>query len=313
MAQFAFLLKYAIYDIIKYDSLYCGNFYILLSKEEDEQNKKGGILIMESRKGKVCGIIGGMSHESSDKIGEILHETANDYFGKQSSADYAQRDVDFERITQKMEEGDWAFLTGEMVEISKWLMAGGVDYVAIISNTMHRTADAVTAVIGEEHFLHIGDCIAYECKAKKDVKKVLLLGTKETMSGSSITKRLEKHGLVVCTPRECYHDMLNRIIFKELVRGRQVEASRNEYIAMIQNSLADNCGVDAVILGCTELNMLLEPFELEHRKDIWEYNMANPPHTSMDSRRDGKPFFVIDSSQAQINCLKRVVCGLDPF
>jgi len=242
----------------------------------------------------ICGIIGGMSHFSSDKYKPRIHEQINKARGGYSCADIMTRDVNFQRIRDHMVADRWDELGKEMAEIAAWMVEGGADRVAIATNTVHKVAPQVIERIGEEHFLHIGDCIArqcYECGAKV----VLLLGTAATMSGDFIRGRLEQNGLTVITPDYETQGMIDDIIFKELVvNGEASDLAISLYTTALKNRLSSD-PVDAIILGCTELSMLVRPFDLCHSSEMLKHN--------------GKPFEAIDSTEAQITALAQVCLG----
>lgn len=242
----------------------------------------------------ICGIIGGMSHFSSDKYKPLIHEQVNKARGEYRCADIMTRDVDFQRIRDHMLAGRWSEIGIEMAEIAAWMVDGGADRVAIATNTVHKVAPQVIERIGEEHFLHIGDCVARQCH-KRGANKVLLLGTAATMSGDFLRGRLEQNRLTVVVPDYETQGMIDDIIFKELVvNGEASDLAISLYITALENLLQSN-PIDAIILGCTELSMLVAPFELCHARELLE--------------RNGKPFQAIDSTEAQIAALAQVCLG----
>lgn len=249
---------------------------------------------MDPKKLHICGIIGGMSHHSSSKYPCVIHDNVNLALHEHNCADLMTRDVNFQRIREKMLSGQWDAIATEMADIAEWMVAGGAERVAIATNTVHKIAAQVTARIGEDHFLHIADCIARQCQ-KQQVKKVLLLGTAETMSGDFISGRLEQNGLTVVTPVPAIQKELNNIIFDELCHDLVKAESVEWYWSALRNTLTAN-PVDGIILGCTELSMLVNPFVLSHTGELWQYN-------------GDKPFQAIDSTQAQIDGIVDVCLG----
>lgn len=249
---------------------------------------------MDPKKTHICGIIGGMSYHSSSKYPRTIHDAVNLKLGQHNCADLMTRDVNFQRIRKHMTSHQWAAIASEMCDIAEWMVAGGAERVAIATNTVHKIASTVMARIGEDHFLHIGDCIARQCQ-KQQVKNVLLLGTAETMSGDFISGRLEQNGLTVITPIPAIQKVLNDIIFDELCRDLLKAESVEWYESALRNTLATH-PVDGIILGCTELSMLIDPFKLCHTSELWQYN-------------DGKSFRAIDSTQAQIDGIVDVCLG----
>lgn len=250
--------------------------------------------MMDPKQTYICGVIGGMSYHSSSKYPRIIHDAVNQALGGHNCADLMTRDVNFQKIREKMTSDDWRLIGQQMAEIAKWMVDGGAARVAIATNTVHKVAGQVTAEIGEDHFLHIGDSIARQCQ-KQHAQKVLLLGTAETMSGDFIRGRLEQNGLEVVTPQLAVQHVLNDVIFDELCHGKVKEESLEWYYSVLKNMLATN-PIDAIILGCTELSMLAKPFELSHTEELWQYN-------------HGQPFTVIDSTEAQIAAIVQVCLG----
>lgn len=249
---------------------------------------------MDPKTTHICGIIGGMSHHSSSKYPCVIHDNINLALREHNCADLMTRDVNFQRIRENMLSGQWDAIATEMADIAEWMVTGGAERVAIATNTVHKIAAKVAARIGEDHFLHIADCIARQCQ-KQQVKKVLLLGTAETMSGDFISGRLGRNGLTVVAPAPAIQKVLNDIIFDELCHDLVKAESVAWYESALRNTLATN-PVDGVILGCTELSMLIDSFKLSHTSELWQYN-------------DNRPFQVIDSTQAQIDGIVEVCLG----
>lgn len=250
---------------------------------------------MDPKKTCVCGIIGGMSYHSSSKYPRAIHDAVNNAMGEHNCANLITRDVNFQKIREYMTSNNWKAIGDEMADIAEWMVNGGAIRVTIATNTIHKVASRVTARIGEDHFLHIGDCIAHQCH-KQLAKRVLLLGTAETMSGNFISGRLAQNGLEVVTPPPAMQKVLNDIIFGELCHDTVTDESVEWYWSALGNILSTSSVIDSIILGCTELSMLIKPFELCHTSELWEFN-------------EGVTFGVVDSAQAQIDGIIDVCLG----
>lgn len=204
---------------------------------------------------KTIGLLGGMSWESSIEYYHIINETVKARLGGLHSAQSLMYSVDFADIEALQHAGDWEELTHVMIEAARKLESGGAGLVVICTNTMHRMADEVQAAI-HIPLLHIADAAAQAIKDLK-IKTVGLLGTRFTMEGDFYRLRLEQqHGLSVLIPPEEERQAVHRIIYEELVKGEISEASRAIYVEVI-NHLQER-GVKGVVLGCTEIPLLVK-------------------------------------------------------
>lgn len=204
---------------------------------------------------KTIGLIGGMSWESSVEYYKIINETIKNKLGGLHSAKFIMYSVDFHEIDILQREDRWDKLTDIMIEAATKLKAGGADFILIGANTMHITAKAVEEKVGIK-VLHIAEVTAEEI-IKENMKKVGLLGTKYTMEGDFYKKILkEKYNIDVVIPSEDEREVVHQIIFNELCRGEIKKASKDRYIAII-NNLVEN-GAEGVILGCTEIPLLIK-------------------------------------------------------
>lgn len=210
---------------------------------------------------KTIGIIGGMSYESSIHYYERINEQVNQLAGGLTCAKMIIYNVNFGEIRELMLNGKWEEIGEELASIAQILEKAGCDYIAIATNTMHKLADDVQSKI-HIPLIHIADCVADECK-KEQVKNVGLLGTKYTMTEAFLTDRLEENGLVVSTPNDDETiDEIDRIIFDELCKGEIKDSSREYYIETVQKMIEEN-KIQGVILGCTEIEMLIKKQDLE--------------------------------------------------
>ena len=208
---------------------------------------------------KTIGMIGGMSWESSIEYYRLVNEAVKQQLGGLHSAQCLLYSVDFEEIERYQHQGDWEKATQVMIAAAQRLERGGADFVVICTNTMHKMADEVQAAI-ELPLLHIVDAIAHAIK-NKGLDKIGLLGTRFTMEGDFYVGRLKSHGLDVIIPVKEEREIVHRIIYQELVLGKILPSSRDEYQRIIQN-LADR-GAEGIVLGCTEIGLLVKQEDTE--------------------------------------------------
>lgn len=204
---------------------------------------------------KTIGLIGGMSWESSSEYYRIINQTVKEKLGNSHSAKSLMLSVDFEEIKRLMLEDDWDKLKNIMVNAAIQLEKGGADFIVICTNTMHRLVEDIAEKTNLP-VLHIADATALKVK-EKNIRKVGLLGTKFTMEQDFYKKHLaEKHNLEVIVPNEEDRNTIHDIIFNELCLSQIKKSSKREYIRII-NDLKGN-GVEGVILGCTEIPLLIK-------------------------------------------------------
>jgi len=204
---------------------------------------------------RMIGLIGGMSWESSAEYYRILNQGVRDRMGPTASARCLLWSFNFAEIEALQHEGDWDGLAARMVDAARRLEAGGAEMLLICTNTMHRLAPAVQAAVTVP-LLHIADPTAERITAS-GFQKVGLLGTAFTMEQDFYKGRLAQHGLSVIVPDVEDRAKVHRIIYEELVAGEIVPASRDAYRAII-GRMAE-AGAEAVILGCTEIMLLVRP------------------------------------------------------
>jgi aspartate racemase len=202
----------------------------------------------------VIGLIGGMSWESSAEYYRIINREVRRRLGGVHSARTLMWSVDFGEIERLQHREDWDRLTEEMKDGALRLERGGADFILICTNTMHKMAEAVASAITIP-LLHIADPTAEKIKAA-GFNKVGLLGTAFTMEQDFYKGRLSKmHNLQVLVPEAEDRAIVHRIIYEELVAGKVIPASRVVYREIIARLIAS--GAEAVILGCTEIMLLV--------------------------------------------------------
>ncbi|MBL0142952.1 MAG: aspartate/glutamate racemase family protein [Betaproteobacteria bacterium] len=205
---------------------------------------------------KTIGLLGGMSWESTVPYYRFVNEAVRDALGGLHSAKVLLLSVDFHELETLMREGRWDGVGRELAQAAATLEVAGADFLVLCTNTMHRVAPSIEAAV-KIPLLHIADPTA-EAIRRAGCTKVGLLGTRFTMEEDFYRDRLEsKHGIGVLVPAAADRDVIHRIIFDELCLGIVRDASRGEYRRVIAE-LAGR-GAQAVVLGCTEIAMLVEP------------------------------------------------------
>lgn len=202
------------------------------------------------------GMIGGLSWESSAQYYRIINQGVRAALGGTHSARSLMLSVDFGEISRLQHADDWAQLSRIMISAAQALEGGGADCVLICTNTMHLLAEEVAAAISIP-LLHIVDPTAQALNAA-GYTRVGLLGTAFTMEQAFYKGRMrDKFGLDVVVPDQQDRRTVHRVIYDELVQGR-IEAPSRQAIAAVMARLVDD-GAQAIVLGCTELMLLLRP------------------------------------------------------
>jgi aspartate racemase len=205
---------------------------------------------------KTIGLIGGMSWESTAHYYELLNRGTKQRLGGRHSAKLLLYSIDFDDLATSQHAGRWDEAKAMMADGARRLERGGADCVLIGANTMHIAAPEVERAV-RIPLLHVCD-VAGAAVAAAGKKKVGLLGTAFVMEMAFYRERLEQRfGLNVMVPEERDRAETHRIIFDELVHGRVLEGSRGTYRSIIAK-LAER-GAEAVLLGCTELMMIVRP------------------------------------------------------
>jgi aspartate racemase len=204
---------------------------------------------------RTIGLIGGMSWESSIVYYRIINEHVRERLGGLHSAKCVMWSFDFDEITTLQREGDWGRATQRMIDAARAIESAGADVAVICTNTMHKMADEVQQAI-RIPLIHIADPTAQAVRAA-NIHTVGLLATRFTMEHEFYTGRLtHDHGLEALVPPPVARQLVHEIIFGELCRGIVRESSRQHLQVIIQQLVA--AGAGAVILGCTELGLLLQ-------------------------------------------------------
>jgi aspartate racemase len=205
---------------------------------------------------KTIGLIGGMSWESTVHYYRIINETVRERLGGFHSAKLVLYSVDFHEIEILQHSGSWDEASRMLAQTARSLEAAGADFLVLCTNTMHKVADTIERAVNIPLF-HIADPTAQEIK-QAGIKKVGLLGTRFTMEQDFYRGRLrDQHQLDVLIPDDADRGIVHKIIYDELCMGLVRDGSRAEY-RRIMRRLVDQ-GARGVILGCTEISMLVGP------------------------------------------------------
>jgi aspartate racemase len=211
---------------------------------------------------KTIGLLGGMSWESTLGYYKAINEGIKNTLGGLHSAKIAMYSVDFEPIEKLQFAGDWEGAAKILTEAAQCVQAAGADVLLICTNTMHKVAPEIAAAI-HIPLLHIADATA-EMLVHEGIKTVGLLGTAFTMEQDFYKGRLtDNYGIKVLVPNQQDRVIVHKIIYEELCLGKKESNSKSEYLRII-DSMAGS-GAEAVILGCTEIGMLVKQSDTDVR------------------------------------------------
>lgn len=209
---------------------------------------------------KTIGLIGGMSWESTQTYYRLINVAIREKLGGLHSARLVLYSVDFHDIEILQRQGDWQAAGVLLAQAAQSLQAAGADMVVICTNTMHKVAEQVQAAVSIP-LLHIADPTAHAIRAA-GFQRVALLGTRFTMEQDFYRARLEQqHGLQVIVSEQNERDTVHRIIYEELCLGQIKPESKAAYLDIIRQLQAR--GAQAVILGCTEISLLVQQADLD--------------------------------------------------
>ncbi|EDM47154.1 aspartate/glutamate racemase family protein [Marinobacter algicola] len=203
---------------------------------------------------KTIGLLGGMSWESTQTYYRLINEGVKSRLGGLHSAKLVLYSVDFAEIEALQHQGDWPATARILSSAALSLQNAGADFLMIGTNTMHKVAPEIELAV-RIPLLHIADATA-NVLTEDGITRVGLLGTRFTMEQAFYRERLEAAGIEVVTPDAAQRAEVHRVIYEELCQGKIQAASREAYLAVI-DSLAEQ-GAQAVILGCTEIGLLIK-------------------------------------------------------
>ncbi len=204
---------------------------------------------------KTLGLIGGMSWESTVPYYQLINQTVKEQLGGLHSAKIILYSVDFAEVEHLQKTDQWEAAGALLADAAHRLAVAGADALVLCTNTMHKVASAIEQAVSIP-LLHIADPTAQTIK-QAGFTTVGLLGTRFTMEQDFYRSRLEQnHGLTVLTPPACGRELVHQIIYEELCLGQVNETSRQTYLQVIEDLRQQ--GVQAIILGCTEIAMLVQ-------------------------------------------------------
>lgn len=204
---------------------------------------------------KTIGVIGGVSWESTAVYYQLINQSVRERLGGLRSAKLLIYSIDYEPIVALERQDKWNEVGEQIGSAAYLLQEAGADFVILCCNTLHKVTPYIEKSI-KIPFLHIADAAGKKLLANK-VKKVGLLGTQFTMEDGFYSSRLnEKFGLQVVTPKSSDRKFMDNIIYNELCLGKVSLESKNEVLRMIKD--LQNNGAEAILLGCTELGMLIK-------------------------------------------------------
>ncbi len=204
---------------------------------------------------KTIGLLGGMSWESTLSYYKLLNEGIRNRLGGFHSAKIIMYSVDFDQMQSLQRDGKWDEAGEILANYALRLEKAGADYIFICTNTMHKVADKIKESINIP-LIHIAEATA-EALNSQNCKKTILLGTRFTMQEDFNKKIIEENGIQVVTPELEDIAIVDNIIFDELVIGKVLKSSKEKYLNIIKKLCEEDKDIDSVILGCTEIGLLI--------------------------------------------------------
>lgn len=203
---------------------------------------------------KTLGMIGGMSPESTVLYYQIINREVNRRLGGNNSANIVMHSVNFAEIAALQAQGNWQQAGVLLADSAQKLAQMGAEGLVLATNTMHKVADVIQAAVGIP-LLHVVDATAAAIHAQ-GLDKVGLLGTRFTMSDGFYTQRMRELGIATVLPNEVQQAEIHRVIFEELCCNRFTDTAKRYYQQVVEDLQAQ--GAQGVILGCTEIGLLLQ-------------------------------------------------------
>jgi aspartate racemase len=213
----------------------------------------------ETSRVQTIGLVGGMSWESSAAYYKDLNLGVERRLGGLHSIRTVMASVEFAEVNALGREGRWDEVAAILVEASLGMQRAGADFLLLCTTTFHRVADEVEAAL-DIPLLHLADVVAEACKAQR-LQSVAFLGTALAMTEPFFLGRLASHGLEVHVPAPQHHELLDRVIYDELVHGQVLGTSRRAVVGLIDDLW--DAGAGGVILGCSELELLVHQADSE--------------------------------------------------
>lgn len=209
---------------------------------------------------KIIGLLGGMSWESTSLYYQLINKGIKERLGGLHSAQIFMVSVDFHLIEQLQLKGEWKKAGQLLAMHAKKIEKAGADFLVICSNTMHKVEKQILSAINIP-LLHIGDATAQQIK-NRGIAIIGLLGTNFTMEQDFYRGRLrDRHGLQILLPEKEDRDVVNRIIYRELVLGEIKQSSRQKFLEIIHKLHLK--GAQGIIAGCTEISTIIQQQDLQ--------------------------------------------------
>jgi aspartate racemase len=205
------------------------------------------------------GLVGGMSWESSAVYYRDLNVGVHERLGGLSSPKLVLSTVDFAEVSALEDEARWHQVGELLAEAGQGVERAGADFLLLCTTTFHKVADQVEAAV-DIPLLHLADVVADEV-VRSGMRTVGFIGTTVAMSDGFFTDRLAQHGLATVVPDASEHDWINRAVYDELVHGRIEDSTRRRVLGVIDDLW--DAGVGGVLLGCTELELLIKQADAE--------------------------------------------------
>ncbi len=208
---------------------------------------------------KIIGLIGGMSWKSSKDYYSVINEYANELRGGYDTAPCVLYSLNFGTIDRLQREGNWSKLASLMIYGGNRLEDSNCEVILICANTMHKLYDDVCGGL-HTPVLHVADCVADKIK-EQGLATVGLLGTRFVMNESFYVDRLAQNGVTALVPEPVERTLIDSVIYDELVHGVIHEESKKAYLEIIEKLKSK--GAEGIILGCTEIRMLVGPDDID--------------------------------------------------
>jgi len=203
---------------------------------------------------KTIGLIGGMSWESTQTYYRLINQKVREQLGGLHSAKLILCSVDFSEIEALQRQDDWEGAAKILVAAAQSVQSAGADFLVICTNTMHKVAPQIEQATAMP-LLHIADATA-KALLNDGITSVGLLGTQFTMEQAFYRERLEQKGITVIIPNDNERAVVHQIIYDELCQGIVNSESKAAYLDVVAALAAR--GAQAVILGCTEIGLLIQ-------------------------------------------------------
>ena len=205
------------------------------------------------------GLIGGMSWESSAVYYRDLNLGVRERLGGLSSPRLVLSTVDFAELTHLEDDSRWDLIGDLLASAAVSVEKAGADFLVMCTTTFHKVADRVEAAVSIP-LIHLADVVASAC-LEQGITTVGLIGTRVAMEDSFFIERMARHGVTVLVPESRHHDWIDAAIYEELVHGKVVDATRRRVVEVV-DELWD-AGAAGVLLGCTEIELLVRQADLE--------------------------------------------------